>query len=132
VATEVLTELMKLARGAVGDVGLVALVVGSVVTSELLEAAGRARAETPASGDLGDAYARAMTWATARAKALAGTATAPAVTPERLARLVEAGAATGLSLVEPETGAILAGSSTAPSDGGPARARARSRCRSAA
>lgn len=106
VPTEGLAELMRRARGAIGDVGIVALVVGSVVTSELVEAAGREHAESLAPGDRGDAYARAMTWATARATALEGTAMAPAVTPERLARLVEAAAAAGLALVEPETGAI--------------------------
>ncbi len=109
VAPEGFAELMKRARGAVGDAGFVALVVGSAVTSELVEAAGRARAASTASDDPrepGDAYARAMTWATARASALRATAMAPAVTPARLARLVDAAATAGLTLVEPETGAL--------------------------
>jgi hypothetical protein len=107
VATEGFAELMSRAHSAVGDVGIVALVVGSVVTSELVEAAAREHAESlaPADrgdrGDRGDAYARAMAWATARARA----PMAPAVTPERLAGLVEAAATAGLALVEPEIGA---------------------------
>jgi hypothetical protein len=106
VADEALEGRMTRARAAVGDVGIVALVVGSVTTSELVDAARRVDIASGAlreRGDRGDAYVRAVTWA----RALEETAAAPAVTPERLGRLVDAAAAAGLTLVEPETAAIV-------------------------
>ncbi|MEA2746936.1 MAG: hypothetical protein QOI41_1079 [Myxococcales bacterium] len=93
-----LADVMKRARGLVGEAGVVALVVGSRVVAELAVVARRA------SGASGDAYARAIAWTRERAGTF--TAMAPAVSPERLARMVEAAAASGLTLVEPETAAI--------------------------
>lgn len=106
VAAESLAERMSRAREAVGDVGIVAFVVGSVVTSEPVEAAGREHVASGALRDRSDAYACAVAWATVRASAHDASTVAPAVTPERLLRLVEAAAAAGLTLVEPETAAI--------------------------
>jgi hypothetical protein len=96
-----LADVMKRARGSVGDAGVVALVVGSRVVAELAVVARRDRG---ASGASSDAYARAIAWTGERAGTF--TAMAPAVSAERLARMVEAAAASGLTLVEPETAAI--------------------------
>lgn len=107
VADAGLAEVMGRARGAIDDGGVVALMVGSMVTSELVEAAGRDGGGSVASGDRADAYARAMAWAGQRTGALTRAAVAPAVGPERLARLVDSAAGSGLTLVEPESAAIV-------------------------
>jgi hypothetical protein len=90
--------VMRRARQCVGDAGLVALVVGSLVTREIVEAAAGAGAGMLAP-ERHDAHARAMRWGRERAR----DGLAPAVTPERLAQIVQAAAAAGLTLVEPES-----------------------------
>jgi len=94
--------VMRSARACIGDAGIVALVVGSIVTRELVDAADDAGESLVASGAHGDAYARAMEWARERTRA----GLAPSVAPERLAHVVEAAAAAGLTLVEAESGAV--------------------------
>lgn len=96
-------SVMARARACVGGAGVVALVVGSVVTSELVDAARHADRSTVARAGHGDAYAHAMEWANERSR----SSMAPAVTPERLAQLVDAAAASGLTLVEPESSAVV-------------------------
>jgi len=92
-------------RKRVGD-GVLALLVGSPVTQALVRHVRRthageenAQAATVASGMAmrGDAWGRALRWASSRDASLA-----PAVEPQRLARFVEVAAAAGLTLVEPE------------------------------
>lgn len=101
-------SVMGRARAYAGEDGVIALVVGSIVTRELVDAAGAAGEPLVAPGEhagraeRGDAYSRAMGWA----REHAGMALAAAVTPERLAHVVEAAAAAGLTLVEAESGAI--------------------------
>ena len=92
--------VMRRARACVGDAGLVALVVGSLVTRELVATAREAGESTLATGEGGDAYARALEWA----REHIATELAPPVAPERLAHIVEAAAGEGLTLVEAESG----------------------------
>jgi hypothetical protein len=77
-------------------------VVGSVVTRELVDGARHAGESSAARAGDGDAYARAAEWAKLRSRA----SMAPAVAPERLAQIVDGAAAAGLTLVEPESGAV--------------------------
>jgi hypothetical protein len=90
--------VMRRARHCVGDAGVVALVVGSLVTRELVEAAAEAEAGAAMPPpERRDAHARAMRWARERSR----DDLAPAVSPERLVRITLAAAAAGLLLVEP-------------------------------
>lgn len=93
-------EVMARARAWVGEAGVVAVVVSSVVTSELVGAARDAEANGLAPVEPSGAYARALGWARERDRA----ERAPPVNRERLALVVEAAARAGLTLVEPESG----------------------------
>ena len=93
--------VMGRARAMVGETGVVALIVGSRVTRELVEGVRAEDADATAAKGA-DAYGRAMDWARARRGAVA----APEVEPEGLAWIVDAAAAVGLVLVEPETATL--------------------------
>ena len=94
---------MGRARELVGDTGVVALMVGSPVTRELVEVARGMDVDAKASRDGRDAYGRAIDWARTRRGAMAEN-----LEPERLGKLVEAAAAAGLVLVEPDTSVLSA------------------------
>jgi hypothetical protein len=98
VAVDHIRATMAAARAAIGDAGVLALVVGSPVTRALVAAAGADVVAAMEGRD--DAYARAIMWASARARQLA-----PALDPERLKAIVEAAVAADLTLVEPELAA---------------------------
>jgi hypothetical protein len=90
--------VMGRARGLVGGTGIVALMVGSPVTRELGEIARNMDARGAAANDRRDAYGRAIDWARSRR----GAMSAEDLEPERLGAFVEAAAAAGLVLVEPD------------------------------
>jgi hypothetical protein len=83
-----------------GNDGVLALVVGSPVTRSLVATASDDAVRAMSGRE--DAYARAVVWASARA---ADATLAPPLVPERLAAFVDAAAAAGLTLVEPELSA---------------------------
>jgi len=94
-------EVMGRARGLVGETGIVALVVGSLAARELGEVARDIDARGAAPKDGRDAYGRAIDWARTRRGVVAED-----LEPERLGAVVDAAAAAGLVLVEPDTATL--------------------------
>lgn len=90
---------LRAALGA-GDDGVLALVVGSPITRALASAADANLVTAMAGRE--DTHARALVWAAGRVSAVR---LAPPLDPERLGVIVEAAAASGLTLVEPEIAA---------------------------
>jgi hypothetical protein len=117
VADAELASALAQVRQRIGDAGTLALAVASPVTEALLQAArglehGDDSGVARAMGTRDDAYARAMRWASERARA-SNAPIVPAIDPERLARIAEHASAAGLTLVEDVTAAGAHGLSSA-------------------